>query len=107
MARHFTISVARRGLSSPTGHFSPFLTLSVIEARVGLADGNIRHLDLMPGQLLGRRPLPDWAHCRTPLAGLYLCGAGTHPGGEVTGAPGYNAARAILGDLLRDVADGA
>jgi phytoene dehydrogenase-like protein len=77
-----------------------------IEARVGLTDGNIRHLDLLPAQLLARRPLPGWAHYRTPLPGLYLCGAGTHPGGEVTGAPGHNAARAILKDLLQDVAAG-
>ena len=83
------------------------LTPPDIEARVGLTDGNIRHLDLVPAQLLGRRPLPGWAHYRTPITGLYLCGAGTHPGGEVTGAPGHNAARAILKDLLRDVAAGA
>jgi phytoene dehydrogenase-like protein len=82
------------------------LTPPDIEARIGLTDGNIRHLDLVPAQLLGRRPLPGWAHYRTPVASLYLCGAGTHPGGEVTGAPGHNAARAILGDLLRDVAAG-
>jgi phytoene dehydrogenase-like protein len=77
------------------------LTPSDIEARVGLTDGNIRHLDLVPAQLLGRRPLPGWAHYRTPITGLYLCGAGTHPGGEVTGAPGHNAAHAILKDLAR------
>jgi phytoene dehydrogenase-like protein len=67
-----------------------------LEARVGLTDGNIRHLDLVPGQMFARRPLPGWARYRTPLPGLYLCGAGTHPGGEVTGAPGHNAAHAIL-----------
>jgi phytoene dehydrogenase-like protein len=82
------------------------LTPPDIEARVGLTDGNIRHLDMVPAQLFSRRPLPGWAHYRTPLPGLYLCGAGTHPGGEVTGAPGHNAARAILQDLLRDVAAG-
>ena len=82
------------------------LTPPDIEARVGLTDGNIRHLDLVPAQLLGRRPLPGWAHYRTPITGLYLCGAGTHPGGEVTGAPGHNAAHAILKDLVRDVAGG-
>jgi phytoene dehydrogenase-like protein len=70
-----------------------------LEARVGLTDGNIRHLDIVPAQLFARRPLPGWAGYRTPLAGLYLCGAGTHPGGEVTGAPGHNAAQAILKDL--------
>ena len=82
------------------------LTPPDIEARVGLTDGNIRHLDLVPAQLLARRPLPGWAHYRTPLPGLYLCGAGTHPGGEVTGAPGHNAAHAVLKDLLQDVAAG-
>jgi phytoene dehydrogenase-like protein len=70
-----------------------------LEARVGLTDGNIRHLDIVPAQMFGRRPLPGWAGYRTPLPGLYLCGAGTHPGGEVTGAPGHNAAQAILQDL--------
>jgi phytoene dehydrogenase-like protein len=78
------------------------LTPPDIEARVGLTDGNIRHLDIVPAQLFARRPLPGWARYRTPLPGLYLCGAGTHPGGEVTGAPGHNAARAILEDLRRD-----
>jgi phytoene dehydrogenase-like protein len=72
------------------------LTPPDIEARVGLTDGNIRHLDIVPAQMFGRRPLPGWAEYRTPLPGLYLCGAGTHPGGEVTGAPGHNAAQAIL-----------
>lgn len=69
-----------------------------IEARVGLTDGNIRHLDIVPSQFLAGRPLPGWAHYRTPIARLYLCGAGTHPGGEVTGAPGHNAAQTILAD---------
>jgi phytoene dehydrogenase-like protein len=70
-----------------------------LEARVGLTDGNIRHLDIVPSQMFARRPLPGWADYRTPLPGLYLCGGGTHPGGEVTGAPGHNAAQAILQDL--------
>ena len=42
------------------------------------------------------RPLAGWARYRTPVHGLYLCGSGTHPGGGVMGAPGYNAAREIL-----------
>ena len=70
-----------------------------IEHRVGLTDGNIRHLDIVPGQFFSERPLAGWANYRTPLPGLYLCGAGTHPGGEVTGAPGHNAAAAVLRDL--------
>ena len=69
-----------------------------LERRVALTDGNIRHLDIVPGQFLAKRPLAGWAHYRTPIANLYLCGAGTHPGGEVTGAPGHNAAAVILAD---------
>ena len=70
-----------------------------LEARVGLTDGNIRHLDIVPSQSLANRPLPGWAHYRTPIRNFYLCGAGTHPGGEVTGAPGHNAAQVIISDL--------
>ena len=67
-----------------------------LEQRFGLTEGNIFHGDIRLDQLFFMRPLPGWAHYRTPFDGLYLCGAGTHPGGGVTGAPGYNAARAIL-----------
>lgn len=70
-----------------------------LEARVYLTDGNIRHLDIVSEQMLGRRPNRELSGYRTPVEGLYLCGAGTHPGGEVTGAPGYNAAGVVLGDL--------
>jgi phytoene dehydrogenase-like protein len=70
-----------------------------LEERVGLTDGNIRHLDIVPSQFLANRPMPGWAHYRTPIRGLYLCGAGTHPGGEVTGAPGYNAAQVMLAEF--------
>ena len=69
-----------------------------LERRVALTDGNIRHLDIVPSQFLAQRPLAGWAHYRTPIANLYLCGAGTHPGGEITGAPGHNAAAVILSD---------
>ncbi|PYM66676.1 MAG: hypothetical protein DMD79_02325 [Candidatus Rokuibacteriota bacterium] len=74
--------------------FTPF----DMERRLGLTDGNIRHLDIVPSQFLANRPMPGWAHYRTPIKGLYLCGAGVHPGGEVTGAPGHNAAQAMLAD---------
>ena len=67
-----------------------------LERRVNLTDGNIHHLDMTPSQLFSRRPLPDWADYKTPVENLWLCGAGTHPGGEVSGAPGHNAAHAIL-----------
>ncbi len=77
------------------------LTPEDIEERIGLTDGNIRHIDLIPQQMMSRRPLPGWSDYRTPIEGLYLCGAGTHPGGEVTGAPGHNAAHAVLEQLGR------
>ncbi len=47
-------------------------------------------------QLLVMRPVPGWSQYETPITNLYLCGAGSHPGGGVTGAPGYNAARKLL-----------
>ena len=65
-----------------------------IEMRVGMTDGNIRHLDLIPNQLLSQRQ-----PYRTSIKSFYMCGSGTHPMGEVTGAPGHNAAHAILKDL--------
>ena len=70
-----------------------------LEERVYLTDGNIRHLDIVPEQMLARRPNRRLSGYRTPIGGLYLCGAGTHPGGEVTGAPGHNAAGVVLRDL--------
>ena len=69
-----------------------------LERRFGITEGNIFHGDIRLDQLFFMRPLPGWAQYRTPVKGLYLCGAGTHPGGGVTGAPGYNAARQILKD---------
>src|SRR3989449_371067 len=74
------------------------LTPADIEKRMAMTDGNIRHLDMVPSQFLAQRPVLGWSNYRTPIANLYLCGAGTHPGGEVTGAPGHNAAQIILGD---------
>jgi phytoene dehydrogenase-like protein len=73
-----------------------------LEAVFGITEGNIFHGDLRPDQLFFMRPLPGHACYATPLPALYLCGAGTHPGGGVTGAPGSNAARRILADLRRD-----
>ncbi len=67
-----------------------------LEERVGLTDGNIRHLDITSAQMLSNRPGAMFDGYKTPIEGLYLCGAGAHPGGEVTGAPGHNAARAVL-----------
>jgi phytoene dehydrogenase-like protein len=69
-----------------------------IEQRYGMTDGNIFHGEITPDQLFSLRPTPECARYRTPITGLYLCGSGTHPGGGVMGAPGHNAAQALLRD---------
>ena len=72
-----------------------------IESEVGLTEGNIFQGELTFDQLLFNRPIPGFAQYRTPLKCLYMCGSSTHPGGGVMGAPGYNAAGAVLRDLHR------
>lgn len=67
-----------------------------IESVFGLAGGHWHHIDLAPDQLYWLRPVPGAEDHRTPVPGLYLCGAASHPGGGVTGLPGRNAARMIL-----------
>ena len=74
------------------------LTPLDIERTFGMTRGDICHGRLEPDQLYSARPHPQAAQYATPVPGLYLCGSGTHPGGGVTGAPGYNAARRILKD---------
>ncbi len=74
------------------------LTPLDLERTYGLTEGNIFHGDLRLEQLFFMRPVPGWSQYRTPIDGLYLCGAGTHPGGGVTGAPGHNAAQQVLRD---------
>lgn len=74
------------------------LTPLDLERTYGLTEGNIFHGDVRPDQLFHMRPVAGWSGYRTPIRDLYLCSAGTHPGGGVTGAPGYNAARRILAD---------
>lgn len=69
-----------------------------LERTFGLTGGNIFQGAMNFNQLFSMRPIPGWADHRTPLAGLYLCGAASHPGGGVIGACGRNAARAILAD---------
>jgi phytoene dehydrogenase-like protein len=69
-----------------------------LEREWSLTEGNIFQGELSPDQLFLMRPVPGWAQYRTPIAGLYLCGAATHPGGGIMGAPGRNAARTILED---------
>jgi len=75
------------------------LTPLDLERGYGLTEGNIFHGDISADQLFHMRPVPGWARYATPVSRLYLCGAGAHPGGGVTGAPGYNAARRVLADL--------
>lgn len=70
-----------------------------LERTFGITQGNIFHGDLGLEQLFSLRPVAGWASYATPVPHLYLCGAGAHPGGGVTGAPGHNAAARILGDL--------
>lgn len=72
-----------------------------LERRIGLAGGDIFHGTLGLDQMFSARPLLGQGNYRGALPGLYLCGAGTHPGGGVTGLPGRNAAREILKDLKR------
>jgi phytoene dehydrogenase-like protein len=70
-----------------------------LEADLGITGGHPYHGEHALDQLFVTRPLLGWSRYRTPIDGLYLCGAGTHPGGGVTGAPGWNAARAALAEI--------
>ncbi len=72
------------------------LTPLDLERRVGITGGNIFHGEMSLDQMFSLRPAAGWARYRMPVRRLYLCGSGAHPGGGVMGAPGYNAARAIL-----------
>lgn len=93
------------------GEFAPSLESAVehlevltprdIEDRFGLIGGNIMQGELTPDQLFSFRPIPGHGDYRTPVAGMYLCGSGTHPGGGVMGVPGRNAASVILRDHKR------
>jgi phytoene dehydrogenase-like protein len=88
-APNFKASVIARQILSPLD----------LERRFGMVDGDIFHGALSLNQLFSARPLLGHADYRLPLSGLYLCGAGAHPGGGVTGVPGHNAAREIVRDL--------
>jgi phytoene dehydrogenase-like protein len=72
------------------------LTPLDLERRFGITRGNIFHGEMSLDQMFVMRPVAGWAKYKMPVRGLYLCGSGAHPGGGVMGAPGYNAARAIL-----------
>jgi phytoene dehydrogenase-like protein len=96
--------------------FAPGITASVIgrkvtgpwdwETRLGNRAGNPNHLDMTIDQLFSLRPAPGFARYRTPIPGLYLSGAGTHPGGGVHGMPGKLAAAAVLADARGEKPDG-
>lgn len=74
------------------------LTPLDLERRFGLTEAHQSHGEMGPDQSFSFRPVPGWSNYRMPLKGLYLCGAGAHPGGGVMGAPGYNGAHAVLED---------
>jgi phytoene dehydrogenase-like protein len=84
----FSASVIARQIHSPLD----------LERRFGLVGGDIFHGKMGLDQLFSARPMVGHANYRMPLPGLYLCGSGAHPGGGVTGAPGHNAAQAVLAD---------
>src|SRR5262249_60034407 len=103
-------TVADRILASVARHIPnlPHITVARqvltpldLERVFGLTEGDIFHGRHDLDQLFSLRPHPQAARYRTPLAGLYLCGSGSHPGGGVSGAPGHNAAPRVLKDLGR------
>src|SRR5690349_22463660 len=75
------------------------LTPLDLEREFGLSEGNIFQGELTLEQLFFLRPAPGWAQYRTPIKNLYMCGSATHPGGGIMGAPGRNAALAMLKDI--------
>jgi phytoene dehydrogenase-like protein len=90
-APNFKAAVLARQIMSPLD----------LERTFGLVNGDIFHGALSLDQMFSARPMLGHGNYRGPLRGLYMCGAGTHPGGGVTGAPGHNAAREILADFKR------
>jgi phytoene dehydrogenase-like protein len=87
-APNFKASVIARQIHSPLD----------LERKFGLVGGDIFHGHMSLDQLWAARPMLGHGDYRGPIAGLYMCGSGTHPGGGVTGAPGHNAAHEILAD---------
>jgi phytoene dehydrogenase-like protein len=84
----FRASILGRQVLSPKG----------LERKFGLVGGDIMHGDMTLDQLWSARPVLGHGAYRGPVRGLYMCGAGTHPGGGVTGAPGHNCAREVIAD---------
>ncbi len=90
-APNFKAAVLGRQIMSPLD----------LERTFGLIGGDIFHGALSLDQLFSARPMLGHGDYRGPLSGLYMCGAGTHPGGGVSGAPGHNAAREVIADFKR------
>lgn len=88
-APNFRRSIIARQIHSPLD----------LERKFGLTAGDIMHGRLSLDQMFSMRPQAGYADYRMPVKGLYLCGSGAHPGGGVTGAPGHNAAQAIIADF--------
>ncbi len=97
-AVHGTLEEHAPGIKATILH-RQVLSPADLEAQFGLTGGHMHHGEMTLNQQFVLRPLIGWARYRTPIEGLYLCGSGTHPGGGITGAPGYNAAREVLRDL--------
>jgi phytoene dehydrogenase-like protein len=90
-----TLEASAPGITALVEHRQVITPLDLDQV-YGLTGGHIHHGELALDQLFTMRPTLGWADYRTPLAGLYLCGSGTHPGNGLTGASGQNAAREIL-----------
>lgn len=93
-----TLAAYAPGIRSAIVH-RQVLTPQDLEDGYGLTEGNAYHGELALDQVLFMRPVAGWSRYRTPIDGLYLCGAGTHPGGGIAGGSGYHAARAIVKDV--------
>ncbi|HSF15305.1 MAG TPA: NAD(P)/FAD-dependent oxidoreductase [Vicinamibacteria bacterium] len=79
-------SIVAKGLWMPSDY----------EEKLGLPEGNWHQGEMALDQMFFMRPVPGWSRYESPIEGLYLCGAATHPGGGITGACGYNAAKRVL-----------
>ena len=90
-SRASTDSIIERQVLAPTD----------LESRLGIWGGHALHGEMSFDQLFNLRPVRGWADYRTPVRDLWLCGAGTHPGGGVTGANGRNCAREVIREAAR------
>ena len=95
-----TLEGAMPGLGRLVEH-AEVLAPPDLEARFGLLGGNIMQGEMTPDQSFMLRPVFGYADYRTPVEGVYLCGAGAHPGGGVMGVPGWNCARVVGGEFKR------